>query len=98
MQQGSFRIPDNCQDADCDFLVTYQASNDDSEKVVFELRGRGNWAGVGFSGDNQMVSNVDVVDLNNCINIYTETHVKLAFIECFFSNMFNLGYISFFIA
>ena len=84
MQQGSFRIPDNCQDADCDFLVTYQASNDDSEKVVFELRGRGNWAGVGFSGDNQMVSNVDVVDLNNCINIYTETHVKLAFIECFF--------------
>ena len=55
MQQGSFRFPDNCPDADCDFLVTYQASGDNS--VVFELRGRGNWAGVGFSDDNQMVSN-----------------------------------------
>ncbi|CAH3043692.1 unnamed protein product [Porites lobata] len=52
MQQGSFRFPDNCQDANCDFLVTYQASGEDS--VVFELRGRGEWAGVGFSGDNQM--------------------------------------------
>ena len=41
MQHGSFRFPDNCQDADCDFLVTYQASGDNS--VVFELRGRGNW-------------------------------------------------------
>ena len=53
MQQGSFRFPDNCPDADCDFLVTYQASGDNS--VVFELRGRGNWAGVGFSGDNLSV-------------------------------------------
>ena len=58
MQQGSFRFPDNCPDADCDFLVTYQASGDNS--VVFELRGRGNWAGVGFSEDNQMVSNQTV--------------------------------------
>lgn len=55
MQEGSFRFPDNCQDADCDFLVTYQASSD--YRVVFELRGKGNWAGVGFSGDYQMVSN-----------------------------------------
>ncbi|XP_073240023.1 DOMON domain-containing protein FRRS1L-like [Porites lutea] len=54
MQQGSFRFPDNCPDADCQFLVTYQASGNNS--VVFELRGRGNWAGVGFSDDNQMVS------------------------------------------
>ena len=75
MQQGSFRFPDNCPDADCDFLVTYQASGANS--VVFELRGRGNWAGVGFSGDNQMVSNVDLVDLHNCINIYTETLVEI---------------------
>ncbi|CAH3025110.1 unnamed protein product [Porites evermanni] len=52
MQQGSFRFPDNCPDADCDFLVTYQASGDNN--VVFELRGKGNWAGVGFSGDDQM--------------------------------------------
>ena len=65
MQQGSFRFPDNCPDADCDFLVTYQASGDES--VVFELRGKGNWAGVGFSDDNEMVSNVDLVDLNNSI-------------------------------
>ena len=55
MQQGSFRFPDNCPDANCDFLVTYQVSGDDS--VVFELRGRGEWAGVGFSEDNIMVSN-----------------------------------------
>ena len=54
MQQGSFRFPDNCPDADRHFLVTYQASGNNS--VVFELRGRGNWAGVGFSDDNQMVS------------------------------------------
>ena len=54
MQRGSFRFPDNCPDADCQFLVTYQASGNNS--VVFELRGRGNWAGVGFSDDNQMVS------------------------------------------
>ena len=60
MQQGSFRFPDNCPDADCDFLVTYQVSNDDNEKVVFDLRGRGNWAGVGFSGDQQMVSNLNL--------------------------------------
>jgi len=58
MQQGSFRFPDNCPDADCDFLVTYQASGDNS--VVFELTGRGNWAGVGFSGDNQMVSDLNL--------------------------------------
>ena len=58
MQQGSFRFPDNCPDADCDFLVTYQASGDNS--VVFELRGRGNWAGVGFSDDNLMVSNLNL--------------------------------------
>ena len=37
-------------------IITYQASGFD--RVVFELKGRGNWAGVGFSGDNQMVSNL----------------------------------------
>ena len=58
MQHGSFRFPDNCPDADCHFLVTYQASGDNS--VVFELRGRGNWAGVGFSDNNQMVSNLSL--------------------------------------
>ena len=75
MQQGSFRFPDNCQDADCNFLVTYQASGNNN--VTFELRGKGNWAGVGFSGDDQMVSNVHLVDLHNCINIYTETLVEI---------------------
>ena len=86
MQQGSFRFPDKCKDADCDFLVTYQASGDSG--VAFELRGRGNWAGVGFSGDDQMVSNVDLVDLHNCLNIYTELHMlKLAFTECFFKRV-----------
>ena len=66
MQQGSFRFPDNCPDADCDFLVTYQASGDRS--VVFELSGKGDWAGVGFSDDNQMVS---TIDLQNCTSFYT---------------------------
>ena len=58
MQQGSFRFPDNCLDADCDFLVTYQGSGFD--RVVFELRGRGDWAGVGFSDNTQMVSNLSL--------------------------------------
>ena len=58
MQQGSFRFPDNCPDADCDFLVTYQGSGFD--QVVFELRGRGEWAGVGFSDNTQMVSNLSL--------------------------------------
>ena len=75
MQQGSFRFPDNCQDADCNFLVTYQAFGDNS--VVFELTGRGNWAGVGFSDDENMVSNIDLIGLNNCKKIYTETHVEI---------------------
>ena len=64
MQQGSFRFPDNCPDADCNFLVTYQGSG--FGRVVFELRGRGDWAGVGFSHDNQMVSNLS---LQNRLNI-----------------------------
>ena len=55
MQQGSFRFPDSCtSSADCDFLVTYQASD---ENVLFELSGKGNWAGVGFSDDKNMVDN-----------------------------------------
>ena len=58
MQQGSFRFPDNSPDADCDFLVTYQGSGFD--RVVFELRGRGDWAGVGFSDNTQMVSNLSL--------------------------------------
>ena len=54
MQQGSFRFPDSCKTSDdCDFLVTYQKSG---EKVLFELSGKGNWAGVGFSDNPQMVT------------------------------------------
>ena len=71
MQQGSFRFPDNCPDADCDFLVTYQASGDNS--VVFELRGRGNWAGVGFSDDNRMVSNLILQNRLICRGGRTDT-------------------------
>ena len=55
-QQGSFRFPDSCtSSADCKFLVTYQTSGED--KVVFEISGKNNWAGVGFSDDNEMVNN-----------------------------------------
>ena len=67
MQQGSFRFPDNCPDA---------ASGDNS--VVFELRGRGNWAGVGFSEDNQMVSNQTV---EWCGRKVLHSHANLAVVK-----------------
>ena len=55
MQQGSFRFPDSCKTSDdCDFLVTYQKSGE--KKVLFELSGKGKWAGVGFSNNDQMVT------------------------------------------
>ena len=85
MRQGSFRFPDNCPDADCDFLVTYQASGDDS--VVFELRGRGNWAGVGSSNDDLMVSNLNVQNRLICRDVRAGTrtdgymHVISKFLE-----------------
>ena len=72
--------------------MTYQASGDNS--VVFELRGSNQWVGVGFSDNNLMVSNVDLVDLNNCINIYIE--LKLAFIECFFQTCLSGLYFFFY--
>ena len=54
LQQGRYRFPESCQtSADCKFLVTYQPSGE--EKVIFELSGKGNWAGVGFSDDQLMV-------------------------------------------
>ena len=71
MQEGSFRFPDNCPDADCNFLVTYQASGFD--RMVFELRGRGDWAGVGFSSDNQMVSNLSPQNRLICRGGRTDT-------------------------
>ena len=80
MQQGSFRFPDNCSDADCHFLVTYQASGNNS--VVFELRGRGNWAGVGFSDDNQMVS-YQTVESSCGRKIELHSFSNLAFIKMF---------------
>ena len=76
IQQGSFRFPDNCPDADCDFLVTYQVSGDN--RVVFQLRGRGNWAGVGFSEDNQMVSNQTV---EWCGRKVLHSHANLAVVK-----------------
>ena len=57
-QQGSFRIPGSCtSSADCNFLVTYQPLGGD--RVVFEMSGRNNWAGIGFSNDDQMVNSFD---------------------------------------
>ena len=37
----------------CDFLVTYNATN--STHVEFELSGKGDWIAVGFSDDRLMV-------------------------------------------
>ena len=67
-QQGSFRFPDSCtSSADCDFLVNYQTSGED--KVVFEISGKNNWAGVGFSDDNLMVNNHNVAIMIIILNI-----------------------------
>ena len=94
MQQGSFRFPDNCPDADCDFLVTYQASGHNS--VVFELRGRGNWAGVGFSDDQQMVSNLILQNRFICRGGRTDTrtdgYVVSKFLESINKKSYSLFY------
>ena len=90
MQQGSFRFPDNCPDADCDFLLTYQASGDNS--VVFELRGRGNWAGVGFSDDNQMVSNLSLQNRLICRGGRTDTRTDVYVVSKFLESINKKSY------
>jgi len=45
-------FPTNCSN-NCDFLVTYNATS--SNKVEFELSGKGDWVAVGFSDDQFMV-------------------------------------------
>ena len=45
-------FPDSCTN-DCDFLVTYNVTS--SNKVEFELSGKGAWVAVGFSNDQFMV-------------------------------------------
>ena len=90
MQQGSFRFPDNCPDADCDFLVTYQASSDNN--VVFELRGRGNWAGVGFNDDNQMVSNLSMQNRLICRGGRTHTRTDRYVISKFIESISKKNY------
>ena len=45
-------FPDSCTN-DCDFLVTYNVTG--SNKVEFELSGKGAWVAVGFSNDRLMV-------------------------------------------
>ena len=52
--KGCFRSPQSCTTSDnCDFLVTYRATN--STHVEFELSGKGAWIAVGFSDDQNMV-------------------------------------------
>ena len=45
-------FPASCTN-DCDFLVTYNVTS--SNKVEFELSGKGDWVAVGFSDDQFMV-------------------------------------------
>lgn len=45
-------FPASCTN-DCDFLVTYNVKS--SNKVEFELSGKGDWVAVGFSNDQFMV-------------------------------------------
>ena len=45
-------FPASCTN-DCDFLVTYNVKS--SNKVEFELSGKGDWVAVGFSDDQFMV-------------------------------------------
>ena len=45
-------FPASCTN-DCDFLVTHDVTS--SNKVEFELSGKGDWVAVGFSDDQFMV-------------------------------------------
>lgn len=61
--KGCFRSPQSCTTSDnCDFLVTYSATN--STHVEFELSGQGAWIAVGFSDDQNMAD----TDILMCVN------------------------------
>ena len=51
-EKGCFMFPSSCSN-DCDFLVTYNVTS--SNKIEFELSGKGDWVAVGFSDDQFMV-------------------------------------------
>lgn len=50
-------FPSSCNN-DCDFLVTYNVTS--SNKVEFELSGKGDWVAVGFS-DDQLMPDTDIL-------------------------------------
>ena len=53
--KGCYASPASCTSSEnCDFLVTYNATN--STHVEFELSGKGDWIAVGFSDNRFMVS------------------------------------------
>lgn len=59
-EKGCFRFPADCRNNTCDFLVTYNATNASSDKVEFELSGKGDWVSVGFSND-QLMPDTDIL-------------------------------------
>jgi len=56
-EKGCFMFPTDCGN-NCDFLVTYNATN--SSEVEFELSGKGDWVAVGFS-DDQIMPDTDIL-------------------------------------
>ncbi|KAM7444870.1 DOMON domain-containing protein frrs1L [Porites harrisoni] len=61
--KGCFVSPASCSTSEnCDFLVTYNATN--STHIEFELSGKGDWMAVGFS-DDQLMANTDIL---MCVN------------------------------
>jgi len=57
IEKGCFMFPTDCGN-NCDFLVTYSATN--SSEVEFELSGKGDWVAVGFS-DDQIMPDTDIL-------------------------------------
>ncbi|CAH3179714.1 unnamed protein product, partial [Porites evermanni] len=61
--KGCYASPASCTSSEnCDFLVTYNATN--STHVEFELSGKGDWIAVGFS-DDRLMANTDIL---MCVN------------------------------
>ncbi|XP_068707880.1 uncharacterized protein [Montipora foliosa] len=57
--KGCFSSPEACTTSEnCNFLITFNATN--SNTVLFELSGVGDWVAVGFS-DNQLMADTDLL-------------------------------------
>ena len=78
--KGCYMFPDSCTN-DCDFLVTYNVTS--SNKVEFELSGKGAWVAVGFSNDQFMV----IIQLTLLVILVYQKKVASIGIEILTSNL-----------